>query len=48
VIARVEAERRPLYAEVAGAVVDVDELSPDAVADQVLALTAVAPGEDGR
>jgi shikimate kinase len=47
VIARVEAERRPLYAEVAGAVVDVDELSPDAVADQVLALTAVAPGEDG-
>jgi shikimate kinase len=37
---RLEAVRRPLYAEVAHCVVDVDELSPDEVADQVLAEVA--------
>lgn len=42
VLARLEAERRPLYAEVADDVVDVDELAPAAVADRVLA------GPDGR
>ena len=35
-IARLERERRPLYAEVAELVVDVDELGPEAVADRVL------------
>ncbi len=34
---RLAAERAPYYAEVADAVIDVDELSPDQVADRVLA-----------
>jgi len=34
---RLDEVRRPLYAEVADIVVDVDDLTPEAVADQVLA-----------
>jgi shikimate kinase len=33
---RLAAERAPYYAEVADAVIDVDELSPDEVADRVI------------
>jgi shikimate kinase len=33
---RLDAERRPLYEEVADAVVDVDDLDPEAVADRVV------------
>lgn len=33
---RLDAERRPLYGEIADAVVDVDALAPDEVADEVL------------
>ncbi len=36
-LARIEAERRSLYEEVATVVVDVDDLSPEAVAEKVLA-----------
>jgi shikimate kinase len=35
---RLDAARRPLYAEVADQVVDVDTRSPDEVADAVLAV----------
>lgn len=40
VIARLEAERRPLYEDVSDAVVDVDELDPVAVAERVLGTVA--------
>ena len=36
-LGRLEAERRPLYAELADAVVDVDDLGPAEVAELVLA-----------
>jgi shikimate kinase len=36
-LVRLAAERAPFYAEVADAVIDVDDLSPDEVADRVLA-----------
>ncbi|HWD54915.1 MAG TPA: shikimate kinase [Acidimicrobiales bacterium] len=36
-LVRLAAERAPYYAEVADAVIDVDDLSPDEVADRVLA-----------
>jgi shikimate kinase len=36
-MARLSAERAPRYAEVADAVIDVDDLTPDQVADRVLA-----------
>ena len=39
---RLAAQREPLYAEVADAVLDVDDLSPDEVAHRVLALVAAA------
>jgi shikimate kinase len=46
VLAGIEAERRPLYEEVAAEVIDVDELTTTAVADRVVAL---APAEsDGE
>jgi shikimate kinase len=45
-LARIEAERRPLYEEVASEVIDVDDLTPDAVADRVLAVTGVKMSED--
>ncbi len=35
-LARIESERRPLYEEVADVVIDVDDLTPDAVAERVL------------
>jgi len=52
-LARIEAERRAVYAEVATAVVDVDELDTAAVADRVLAVVesgagAAPAGEAGR
>ncbi|MDA8312626.1 MAG: shikimate kinase [Actinomycetota bacterium] len=37
-LTRLERERRPLYGEVADAVVDVDDLDPGSVADRVQAL----------
>ena len=37
VLKRLDAVRRPLYAEVADVVVDVDELTPDEIADCILA-----------
>jgi shikimate kinase len=40
VLARLDGERRPLYAEVADVVVDVDGVAPAAVAEQVLARVA--------
>jgi shikimate kinase len=49
VLARIEAERRPLYQEVAAEVVDVDGLTAGAVADRVVALAAPTdPGEERR
>jgi shikimate kinase len=42
---RIEAERRPLYAEVADEVIDVDRLRTDKVADRLLAVVGQdAPG----
>ena len=37
---RLDAVRRPLYAEVADVVIDVDDLEPSMVADRILAATA--------
>jgi shikimate kinase len=48
VLARLEAERRPMYEEVAAAVIDVDDLTPDAVVDRVVAGLAGEPGEERR
>ncbi|MDA8284835.1 MAG: shikimate kinase [Actinomycetota bacterium] len=39
---RLDAERRPLYAQLAAVTVDVDELAPDAVADRILTATGRA------
>jgi len=44
-LTRIEAERRALYEEVAGVVIDVDELSAAAVADRVVAATRTQTGE---
>ncbi len=41
-LAELDAVRRPLYREVAGIVVDVDDLSPDEVAERILTLSGVA------
>jgi shikimate kinase len=46
-LARLAEERRPLYEEVADAVVDVDGLAPDAVADAVLRCAGAAAGAAG-
>ena len=35
-LARLDAERRPLYEELAGVVVDVDELSPNQVVERIV------------
>ncbi|MDR3649611.1 MAG: hypothetical protein P4L20_11010, partial [Acidimicrobiales bacterium] len=45
-LARIDAERRALYEEVADVVIDVDDLAPGAVADRVLDL-ATARGAEG-
>ncbi len=47
-LARIDAERRPFYAEVADVVIDVDDLSPGAVAQRVLDVVVVPPGEGAR
>ena len=48
VLARIEAERRPLYEEVAAEVIDVDELTTTAVADRVVALAPAASDGERR
>ncbi|HLM96435.1 MAG TPA: shikimate kinase [Acidimicrobiales bacterium] len=45
-LTRIDSERQPLYEEVADVVIDVDDLTPDAVAERVLA--AASPGEGRR
>ncbi len=49
-LARLDGERRPLYEELADAIVDVDDRSPDAVADALLSVSGlcgyVVAGED--
>jgi shikimate kinase len=42
-----DAVRRPLYASVAAAAVDVDDLTPAQVADRVLAAAGLVPGGGG-
>jgi len=44
VLARLAAARRPYYEEVAGAVVDVDDLSAEEVADRVVACLGTVSG----
>ena len=48
VLARLEAERRPMYEEVASTVIDVDGLTPEAVVDWVVAGVAGGPDEVRR
>jgi shikimate kinase len=43
-IARLDAERRPIYTELAGVVVDVDELSPPEVVDRIVSAAGLATG----
>jgi shikimate kinase len=45
IMARLLAERAPHYAEVADAVIDVDHLTPDQVADRVLAAAGIQTSE---
>ena len=44
-LVRLDAVRRPLYAELADGVVDVDEREPEEVAEAVLRVAAGVPGE---
>ncbi len=46
-LARIDGQRRALYGELAAEVIDVDDLSPDAVARRVLAVVGAAT-EDRR
>jgi shikimate kinase len=46
VLGRIDAERRPLYEEVATEVIDVDDLTAKAVADRVVTLISPASKED--
>jgi shikimate kinase len=48
VLARIEAERRPLYEEVATKVIDVDDLTATAVADRVLSLMSTEPDRSAQ
>lgn len=45
-MARLLTERAPYYAEVADAVIDVGDLTPDQVADRVLAAAGLRPSEE--
>jgi shikimate kinase len=45
---RLDAVRRPLYAEVADDIIDVDELSPDEVATRIVGAGPDAPDAGGR
>jgi shikimate kinase len=47
-LVRIEAERRALYEEVAGVVIDVDDLTPDDVAQRVLELGATLRKDRSR
>jgi len=44
-MARLLTERAPYYAEVADAVIDVGDLTPDQVADRVLDAAGIRPSE---
>lgn len=46
-LAGLDEQRRPLYAEVADIVVDVEDLSPDQVVDEIIGALGRAAGEDG-
>ena len=48
VLARIEAERRPLYEEVAAEVIDVDGLTATEVADRVLTLASTKSDGENR
>jgi shikimate kinase len=45
IMARLLAERAPHYAEVADAVIDVDQLTPEQVADRVLDAAGIPPSD---
>jgi shikimate kinase len=45
-LARIDAQRRALYEEVADVVIDVDDLAPGAVADRVLSVAGPDGAED--
>ena len=47
-LARIDAARRGIYEELADAVVDVDDLDPDAVAERVLVALRAEPSGDRR
>jgi shikimate kinase len=47
-LARIEGERRALYEEVASVVIDVDDLTPGAVAERVVSALGMAPQEHTR
>ena len=47
-LARLESERRALYEEVASVVIDVDDLTPGAVAERVVSSLGVTPPEHSR
>lgn len=47
-LVRLEAERRPLYEEVAGTVVDVDDLAASEAVERVVAAVAAATGPRAR
>ncbi|MHB1776311.1 MAG: shikimate kinase [Acidimicrobiales bacterium] len=47
VLRRLDAVRRPLYEGLADVVVDVDDLTPEAVAERVLAATGLGDGAGG-
>jgi len=46
-LSRIEAERRGLYEEVASVVIDVDDISPRAVADRVVRTVTTSPPGTG-
>jgi len=47
-LARIDGERRGLYEEVASVVIDVDDLTPSAVADRVVRAVGLASREHSR
>jgi shikimate kinase len=47
-LARIDGERRALYEEVASVVIDVDDLTPGAVAERVVQALGMTPQEHSR
>jgi shikimate kinase len=47
-LARIDGERRALYEEVASVVIDVDDLTPGAVAERVVSAVGMSPHEHSR